>query len=248
MATWRWAGGLAVVLVASMVCAETVTFEPPTYTQGDPVNGVDGWVGDSNWLTWGPTFDGTDGMWNNVGGFTTAQTYRDFSQGLTAGTLTYQIRPNDNNSTVHWLLLQDLGGSSYGMQFQARGKSGGVNTNHEFYVFDNGAAESPDIAAIQFIATSWYEVRIDFDLGDTTGGPNGTYDVQVTRLDGTPQVVWDLDDRPMRNPIPNVGRFTDNGSFQNVGQATHLDNISLVPEPMTAALLIAGAALIRRKR
>jgi len=214
---------------------------------GSTINGVDGWTADTAWMIW-TNSAGSKVMWNNKGnGETTSSTYRDFAQSYTAGTLTYDLRPNDTDvGAAQWLLLRDSGGSTYALQFMAATASQGQgNTTREFRIFDYGGwLYSPDTNIIQFTSTALYQVKIDFDLANMTGGPNGTFDLQVTRTDGTPQVVWSQSNLGIRNSMSNIGRFNDNGSTATAGFATTIDNIELIPEPGTGLLALAGLLTI----
>ena len=192
---------------AGLASAELIDFEQPTYPDATPccpeIAGVDGWtVGPGTGLdTWilftdNSSFGNGQVMWNNGPNGGAAQfAHRDFAVPLRAGTLTYQVRPNNTGSgEAHWFLPGD--GSTWALQLLAHQQTK-TNTNHEFELRLAGggpAGTSPDVSAIEFSSgEAWYEVRIDFDLDDTSAGANGTFDLQVSRIDGTPLVVWDLD-------------------------------------------------------
>ena len=241
--------GIAVVLTLGGLPAraELIDFEEPTYPDADPccqgLDGMDGWTADSGWILFNgnSVLNSSQVMWNN--GAANEFATRDFTTPLTSGTLTYELRPDDPGAgESHWLLPQDTSGA-WALQLLAHRKTK-VNTNHEFELRLTGGGTvgtSPDVAAINFgTQEAWYEIRIDFDLADTTAGPNGTFDLQITRIDGTPQVVWDFDGQHIANPVLNIGKFTDNGSTASTGHATLIDNINLIPEPSSLVLVLLG--------
>lgn len=248
-----WFALVPVLAVAVSAQANFIDFEAPTYNATpccQPVNGQDGWTADNGWIVFNDNsgFGNGQVMWNNGPNGGPAQTaQRDFSTPLRLGTLTYQVRPNNIGSgEAHWLLPGD--GTTWALQLLAHQKTK-VNTNHEFELRLAGggtAGTSPDVAAIEFsTGNAWYEVRVDFDIDDTSAGPNGTFDLQVTRIDGTPQVVWDLDGQEFANTVSNIGRWRDNGSVATSGHATLVDNINLVPEPSSLILVLLGALAVR---
>ena len=192
-------------------------------------------------------------MWNNKTNGTSGTASRDFAEPLAAGTLTYELRPNDNDNGnyISWVLIRDPAKTSYMAQVIAR-----YNTDHstyEFYMFVPGiAAESSgnDGVSLAFTPETVFEVKIDFDFSDTGGGarPNGTFDLQVTRLNDS-TVVWTQSDIQSYQPLGNIGNLLENGGNQNAGFATWYDNINLVPEPCTLTMLAIGAgALLKRRR
>ena len=247
---------------AGPASAELIDFEQPTYPDATPccpeIAGVDGWtVGPGTGLdTWilftdNSSFGNGQVMWNNGPNGGAAQfAHRDFAVPLRAGTLTYQVRPNNTGSgEAHWFLPGD--GSTWALQLLAHQQTK-TNTNHEFELRLAGggpAGTSPDVSAIEFSSgEAWYEVRIDFDLDDTSAGANGTFDLQVSRIDGTPLVVWDLDGQAIANPVSTIGRWQDNGSVAVSGHATLIDNISftapVIPTPVLAFTEVASGAHI----
>lgn len=244
--------GLA-LLLAPAARAELITFEQPTYSNAallSNVNGQDGWSatpssGSDAWIIFnGQGINTTQVMWNNAPNGTSATAERAFASPTRAGTLTYDLRPNNTGTSVgHWLLLRDSPATGYALQFQSRAASKS-NTNDEFRIFSAGNEYlSPDITAIDFSSSAWYEVKIDFDLDDLTASANGTLDVQVMRLDGTPQVVWTQNNVPVNSLMPNIGLFRDHGSTATASFATLIDNIDFQPIPEPGTLTIASLGL-----
>ena len=240
-----------VVALAGAAHAEMIDFN--SYSESG-LNGQDGWTAAGDWFVWHRDGQPNDHvMWNNKANGTIGSATRDFAQPLTAGILTYELRPNDNNNGnyISWILPRDQAETSYMAQIIARYST--AHGTYEFYMFVPGiAAESSgnDGVSLAFTPETVFEVKIDFDFSDTGGGarPNGTFDLQVTRLNDS-TVVWTQSDIQSYQPLGNIGNLLENGGNQNAGFATWYDNINLVPEPCTLTMLAIGAgALLKRRR
>ena len=273
MTEWRKACGLAVVLIASAVCAETATFEQ---AQGYPskdasptsarnIVGSDGWAwaGSAGW----------DEAWIVDGGpprpangsvplsqvlrinANSGHIYRTFTEtdDVMAGTVSFTLFGGNagNGNENFWAILFDStpsGTDDVALQLFFT-KDDTQSNATAYFTLKNGSggtvATSPDVAGITH--STWYDVNIDYDLADTTEGPNGTYDITVTNLSlTTPTVVW-THSEAVAEAISEVDRF-HLGNVTAGGTKTMLDDISFVPEPASGLLLIVGAALIRRRR
>jgi hypothetical protein len=132
------------------------------------------------------------------------------------------------------LILSDDDLPVQGVWFRIQSETGAGSDDLDLFVFDPGVA-SGSVALTDFMTRdAWYNFKIDFDA------VGQTYDVSVDD-------VLLIDDEPTWGAFGEVNRIT----WQNpVGFYTQIDNVSLIPEPGSLALLGIGALLLNgfRKR
>lgn len=244
------------ILVASMVLptvgfaaiSYSTGFEDPAFTVGSSIDGVDGWsdpangsiVRDASYNTWG-----THGKYLTCWG-TNAFAY--------APVLDTSAQPKVN----------------IGVDFRpADGTTGGANPNGGGYIGLYGSGASNGITLIRFDSTG-------VDTGDivATDGGNDHYitlgtwtfvddntsyhfDFTVDNVNRTTSVSIDGGPSTVLAWGGAFGSAVSSGTFERIWfrgglnetrAMTAIDNLTIVPEPVTLALLIAGGLVIRRKR
>ena len=263
---------VAAVLIAGVVWAETATFEQ---AQGYPskdaspqsarnIVGSDGWswaggAGSSTaWIVDGGPARPANGsvpvsqvLRINENSSHIRRTFTA-TDDLTAGNVSLTLFGGNagNGNANFWAILFDstpAGNADVALQFFFT-KDDTQSNATGYFTLKNGVggtvATSPDIAGITH--STWYDVNIAYDLTDLSEGPNGTYDLTVTNLSlTTPTVVW-THSEAVAEAVSEVDRF-HLGNVNSGGTKTMLDDVTFVPEPMSAVLLLVGGALIRRK-
>ena len=175
---------------------------------------------------------------------------RDFTNPATAGSVSFILWGGNsgNGNGNHWSILFDKDNpSEVAWQFFYAKDDSQANAT-AWFKLKNGTggtvATSPDVASIT--QRTWYNVRFDYDLADTTGGPNGTYDLTITNLD-LGAVVWNPANLPIAEAVTKVDRYRA-GNVTPGGSNALVDDLAVVPEPATIAVLMAGTCLLRRRR
>ena len=236
---------VAVGLTAA-VYGETVTFEthqgyPATGAANKSIIGVDGWTSDTNSTTafivdGGPTRPPTAGPASQVGRINEqASYYRVFSEpnDLKVGTVSFIVYAGNagNDNICFWVILKDStpnGSDDIALQLRFAKDDTQINATG-YWQLVNGTggvvATSPDIAEITH--STWYHVEIDYDLDDTTGGSNGTYDFTLTNLDlARPEIVWSKTEVAIAEAVSEVD-YLHLGPSAVGGTKTMIDDITM---------------------
>ena len=183
--------------------------------------GVDGWMSSTTSTTAfivdsGPTRPEAAGPASQMGMYNeNAHFWRVFSEpNDTKVMVSFVLYAGNagNDNCCFWVLLLDStpsGNDDIAMQLFFAKDDTQTNATGYFQL-KNGIAEivaqSPDIAGITH--STWYEVIISFDLTDTTGGPNGTYNLTITNLSlPSPAVVWRHTDEAIADAVDDIDKF-----------------------------------------
>ena len=228
-------GSLVAVLAAfgltTAASAQVVTFDPPDYSSGaNELNGQDGWTAVAGaWDTGGVGVDASQAMRNiTPSGTSAGAVTRDFSS-IPAGTISYQIHvtdPGADRRLSHWLLPLDSSTGQYVCQFKAERYDAFSDSQFRWRIEysdsptqGSGDGLVADDTAMLF--NHWFEIRILFDVNDTSGGSHGTFSVEVHDLTLGGKRMWESTGLAFRSDggayaaFAGLDRFHDNGSKAN---------------------------------
>jgi len=242
-------------LVGTTQAAIFSNFEPPTYTSGLTINGVDGWTGNGNEIVtpypagdpYGSgVLEGTQSMW-----MLWDYAYRGWSNSAVAGLI------NTNSTYVSWLLDRPKGfGRSIlylwdGPAFYTPAGLGmGTNGNFEVFGKDPDSLAAVTDSGVAYDTNKVYRLGMLFDFTNNTfaafaqdvtdGGPLNYLGTYLTYHAGS----WDINS--LRN---NGGLYIVDDKAGNFSlTASVWDDIQVVPEPSSALLLTLGGLLFIRRR
>jgi len=213
---------------------------------GDYVADFDGWVSTdldvAPWQRVGPNvivgdtpnlgLNPTDRV--QIGGSSFAWLEPEEADQFAQGTLEFDlmlsgIAPGWPN-LILYLSDDDVG--AQGVWLRIASETGAGGNDLDLFVYDPGVSSGSVVLTDFMTRDAWYTMKIDFDLiGES-------YDVSLDN-----SIV--LNDEPVWGAVPEINRI----AWQNsVGFYTQIDNVSLIPEPGSLALLGIGAFLLTRFR
>ncbi|MFA9479543.1 PEP-CTERM sorting domain-containing protein [Phycisphaerales bacterium AB-hyl4] len=235
-------------------------FEAPTYTAGQTVIGQDGWAGWPNAVTTANrtqvtsdsarVLDGSQSVFLNSAGLTApgaadrrVSVYRDISSAGVWGdgmTASVWMRKDDATagSSINWALSPDpaVGASPVYVEF--------MDGNVQAFTYSGGAYTFPVLGS--YITGNAYEVSAELDFTAQT------YTVSMRNVTLGETELSELGTVAFASPgTLTPADFEDAGAFAiraREGGEGVFDNVSIIPEPASMALLGAGSLLMLARR
>ncbi|MBN1393689.1 MAG: PEP-CTERM sorting domain-containing protein [Pirellulales bacterium] len=218
--------------------AEIITFENPPYTLA-ALNGQDGWTTNANSTVIAkpatfPESAGAQSAWLKPVDTTIFNTSRglagaDFAD-VTQFSMLYDFNVGSANGPYQEIIL----GTSDGLNIIHLGVESPLNQTYtRLYAFDG--------AAVSFYATNIAGKRHAFSITATISFATQTYD--LTLIDLADSSVYSVTGYQFQNTVSLAqaqagGRLLFDVGFR--GGSAYVDNVSIVPEPSSLALLGCG--------